>query len=100
MTASVWTIRNPLAGNQQPVLTSDTPQHPLGTRVNAWNNLMNVERRMMYVQAGATLAAAAAASADAITNIMVAGLGATAKGSSVAAINSGQYGWLLLTEVS
>lgn len=92
MTAVTYTMRQPIAGNQQANFVSDTQQHPLVTRANL---VLPAGREVVgvYGKATANLGAGAAATIDPATGNMAA-TGGSISGTTVAAISTGQFGWI------
>lgn len=95
MTAAVWTIRQPVAGVQQPDVASDVQNHPLGTRMNASN--AGVEFRLIYGKASAALAANAAATFDQATGAIAAGTASAVDGNIIPAVAINQFAWMKIT---
>ena len=95
MTAAVWTIRQDLAGVQQPDMASDVQNHPLGTRVNAVKN--GVEFRLIYGKTSAPLAANAVATFDQATGLIAAGTASAVDGNIIPAVTANQYAWMIIT---
>lgn len=95
MTAAVWTIRQPVAGVQQPDVASDVQNHPLGTRMNGIKN--GVEVRMIYGKSTGALAANAAATFDQATGNIVAGTASAVDGNIIPATAANQFAWMTIT---
>lgn len=92
MTAAAWTICQPIAGVQQPNVTSTVQKHPLGTRINAVS--AGIEWRFIYGKSTAVLAKDAAATYDPATGNIAAGAASAIDGTVVVACAVDDFVWL------
>ena len=95
MPATTWTIRQPIAGVQQPDVASDVQTQPLGARLNAVK--AGVDYRLIYGKVAADLAANAAATFDQATGLIAAGTASAVDGNIIPAAKANQYAWMIIT---